>query len=344
MSDYIIPAVISFLATLGLVVFARWLFPKIGMMDRPHKYGLKRSPIPYYGGALIFVVFLVMVLIFVPLDKAVIGLLIGAAAIVFIGFLDDMFSVSPFIRLLFQLFAGVALVLSGVFIFSINIPFIGVLDMDGLIYYGIPVISSVFTIVWIMAIVNTMNFIDGVSGLASGVGFIAGLTIFVLSIHPGIHENPQSQVGVALIALILSMSCLAFLLFDFPKPKILMGDTGSTFIGFIIATLAIFSGGKVATAFLVLGIPILDMIWVVLRRTLSGQKFWKGDLKHLHHRFLDIGLSERHVVLLYLAVTAVFGISAVSFVSSEQKFFILIALVVLMFLLASALVFLPRKR
>ena len=118
------------------------------------------------------------------------------------------------------------------------------------------------------------------------------------------HENPASQTDLATVSIILSMVCLAFLLFDFPKPRILMGDTGSTFLGFLLATLAIYSGGKVATAFLVLGLPILDTIWAVLRRVYSGKKFWQGDLKHLHHRLLDLGASERLVVLFYLFVTS----------------------------------------
>jgi UDP-N-acetylmuramyl pentapeptide phosphotransferase/UDP-N-acetylglucosamine-1-phosphate transferase len=123
-----------------------------------------------------------------------------------------------------------------------------------------------------------------------------------------------------------------------------MGDTGSTFLGYVLATLAIFSGGKVATAFLVLGIPILDMLWVILRRIFSGRAFWKGDLKHLHHRLMDLGVSACGVVIIYLVISAIFGFSAVSLASGQQKFFMLTALVVLMLLLAFALVFLPAKK
>jgi UDP-N-acetylmuramyl pentapeptide phosphotransferase/UDP-N-acetylglucosamine-1-phosphate transferase len=144
---------------------------------------------------------------------------------------------------------------------------------------------------------------------------------------------------VATIALILAMVALGFMLFDFPKPKILMGDSGSTFFGFVLATLAIFSGGKVATAFLVLGIPILDMVWVVFRRMKEGKKFWQGDLKHLHHRLLGFGLSERKVVLIYYLIAAIFGSSAVLLVSSSQKFFMMIGLIVLMVILAFYAVF-----
>ncbi|MFC1616557.1 MraY family glycosyltransferase, partial [Patescibacteria group bacterium] len=299
-------------------------------------------------GLVIFLAFLISVLIFAPLTKVVVGLLVASGFIVVLGFLDDFKDVKPFIRLFVQFLATIILVIFGIGILSIKIPFLGVIDFTGVVWqigsFNLVLFSAFFTILWVMSIVNTMNFIDGISGLSSGVTFIGALVIFLLSIHPGIHEDPHSQVGVAIVALILAMVSLAFLLFDFPKPKILMGDTGSTFLGFALATLAIFSGGKVATAFLVLGIPILDMIWVVLRRVVSGQKFWKGDLKHLHHRLLDLGVSESMVVLLYLFFTAILGCSAVFFVNSEQKLFMGIALIVLMVMLAFSLVLLPKKK
>ncbi len=342
--QYLWVAVGSFVLGLALVLFALKVFPRLKLLDRPSKYGLERKPIPYYGGILIYLAFLISVLIFVPLTSTLIGLLIGGTMIFLLGFFDDLLGLSPFLRLGMQFLAAVVLVAFGVGILSINIPFIGTLVLSEPVLYGVMIASALFTILWVMVILNTMNFVDGVSGLTSGIGFIAGITIFILSVHPGVHVDPSSQVGVATISLIMAMVSLAFFVFDFPKPKILMGDSGSTFLGFMIATLAIFSGGKVATAFLVLGIPILDMIWVVLRRIFSGKKFWKGDLKHLHHRLLDLGYSERKVVVLYLIVTAFFGFAAVSFVSSQQKFFVLIGLVALMLLLASALVLIPNKK
>lgn len=344
LNQYYQPMIFSFVLTVILSLIALKIFPKLKLMDKPQKYGLRRIPIPYYGGLLIFLVFVVSVLIFLPATKALTGLLIGASIVMIVGFFDDMFNLSPFIRLFAQFAAALVLVFFGIGIFSINLPFIGVLDFSSIVWNGVLILSAIFTIVWVMTILNVMNFIDGVSGLSSGVSFIAGMTIFALSIHPGLHADPASQVPVATIALILAVVSLGFLIFDFPKPKILMGDTGSTFFGFVIAVLAIFSGGKVATAFLVLGIPILDMIWVVLRRLFSGQKFWKGDLKHLHHRLLAIGFSEKQVVIMYYVVTAFFGSTAVIFVSSQQKLFMLIALIVLMLILAGALVFIPNKK
>ena len=341
--QYYKPAVFALLVTLILIFWALKVFPKLGLMDRPHRYGLDRKPIPYYGGLVIFSAFLISVLIFVPLTMQLKGLILGSILVVFLGFMDDLLGLSPWVRLGVQFLAALILVFSGIGILSINLPFLGMVDFSGPMIVGIHVLSAFFTIFWVMTILNTMNFVDGVSGLSSGVTFIASLTMFFLSINPSVHENPQSQIPVAMIAIILAMVSLAFLLFDFPKPRILMGDTGSTFFGFVIATLAIFSGGKVATAFLVLGIPILDMVWVIFRRIFSGKKFWKGDRKHLHHRLLDFGLTERKVVSMYLVITAAFGFGAVSLVSSQQKFFMIIALGVLMVLLAMALIFLPKK-
>jgi UDP-GlcNAc:undecaprenyl-phosphate GlcNAc-1-phosphate transferase len=337
-------ALFAFCLGFLLVMAALVFYPKFKLMDRPWKYGINRKPIPYYGGLMMFLAFVVSILYFVDVNAQVLGLIMGSGIIVVVGFLDDYFNLSPLIRLFAQFAAALLLVHFGIVIFSINIPFLGVISFSSPVIHGFAVISAAFTIVWVMTIVNVMNFLDGVSGLNSGVTFIAGLTLFLLSIHPGLHSDPVAQGNVATIALIISMISLAFLLFDFPPARILMGDTGSTFLGYVLATLAIFSGGKVATAFLVLGIPILDMVWVVLRRVFSGQKFWKGDLKHLHHRMLDFGIKPWLVVTIYLVVSAVFGFSAVILISGQQKMFMVIGLVILMLLLATALVFLPNKK
>jgi len=319
-------------------------FPKIGLLDKPKKYGLKREPIPYYGGLALYFAFLLLVIVFVPLTTRVVGLLIGASLIVFVGFLDDYFDINPLVRLFVQFCASLVLVFSGVGILSIKLPFFGVLDFTSWQISGFYIFASVFTVFWLMLIVNTVNFVDGVPGLVSGISFVAGLTLFVLSVHPGVHEDPSSQVGVAMIALIVAMISLGFFVFDFGFRRILMGDTGSTFLGFLLASLAIFSGGKVATAFLVLGIPILDLFWVVGRRFLSGQKIWKGDRGHLHHRLLDARFSSRAVVLFYLVLTVIFGVLAITFVSTQQKFFMILALLLMMMFLAGSLVFIIKKR
>lgn len=319
-------------------------------MDRPWRYGLKRKPIPYYGGIVIFFAFVVSVLIFVKMDLHLAGLLCGGLLIAGVSLLDDRFGLNPLIRLAVQVFAALVLVAAGVGIHTISNPLGPSLNLDSLMWflsadglYAISILSALFTVVWVVTIVNTMNWIDGLNGLPSGVTVIASLTLFLLSIRPGIHFDVSSQVPVAMISIILFGVSLAFWLFDFHPAKMLMGDTGSMFLGFLLAALAIFSGGKVATAFLVLGFPILDAIWVILRRIFSGKSPLKGDLKHFHHRLLEVGLSERRALYLIYGLCALFGGIAV-FLEGVQKVYAIAAMFALMFILGGLAVYFSKDR
>ncbi len=348
MIKFIIPALFAFVSTVLLAGLALKFFPKWGLMDRPKNYGLKRKPIPYYGGLILVIVFVIGTLIFVPLDRNVIGLLIGALLIAGISFLDDLFDISPWIRLFVQFLAALTIVISGIGISSISNP-IGsdiVLDQFGVEFplgnmiVQITLLADLFTIIWIVLIVNTMNFLDGLNGLVSGVAFIAALTFFALSIG---DYNVIDQTTIATLAVIIASSTFAFWLFDFHPAKILMGDTGSMFLGFLIAVFAIYSGGKVATAFLVLGFPILDTFWVVTRRIVQGKSPMQGDLKHLHHRLLEVGLTEKKALLFIYALCAFFGGSAI-FLGTTQKLFLMIAMGLLMVIMATIIVFYGLKR
>jgi len=334
MEIYFLPALFAFFLTLALTLGALKVFPKWGLMDKPKDYGLKRRPIPYYGGLVILISFLVSVLIFVELSPALIGLLVGAVLIAGVSFLDDKFGLSPFIRLGVQVFAALILVGVGIGITSISNP-LGdpiVLDqfkitMDGV--YQLSVLGALFTVIWVVSIVNTMNFIDGLNGLASGVSVIAALALFLLSIRPGIHFDVAAQVPVAMLSIILFACAFAFWIFEFHPAKILMGDTGSMFLGFVLATLAIFSGGKIATAFLVMGFPILDAFWVILRRIAQGKSPFKGDLRHLHHRLLKGGMTPRQTLLFIYGLCILFGGIAV-FLESMQKLYAIIVMGIFM--------------
>lgn len=349
--QYLIPAIFAFVLTVFLTLLALKFFPRFGFMDRPSKYGLKRKPIPYYGGIVIVAVFFISVLLFVKIDIHVLALLLGALMIASVSFADDMFHLSPFLRLFVQILAAGALVAGGIGIRSISNPFGTpfILDQQTMIYavdsaiVTISLLGGLFTILWVVAIVNTMNFLDGLNGLPSGVSAIAALSIFFLSIRPDIHFDISSQIPVATISIILFACAFAFMFFDFHPAKILMGDTGSMFLGFLLATLAIFSGGKITTAFLILGFPILDAVWVILRRIVSGKSPFRGDLHHLHHRLVEIGLSERKAVLFIYAICALFGGIAI-FSGPLQKAYAIAFLVILMFTVGAFAVFLGKKQ
>lgn len=314
--NYLLIGLASFVLTVLLLLLALKLFPKFGLMDRPHKYGLKRNPIPYYGGLVIFVAFIICVFGFVPLSKDLFGVLFAGALLVLVSFLDDKYGLSPFLRLGVQILVGVIVVFSGVGIHSISNPLGTAFSLDALVWnfsagdyvFTISVWSALFTVFWIVLLVNSMNFLDGLNGLSSGVACVASLFLFLLSIRSGFHHVDQTVFSM--LAIILFGITLSFVFFDFYPAKILMGDTGSTFLGFMLGVLAIFAGGKVATVFLLMGVPILDAFWVVLRRLKNKKMPWRGDLLHLHHRLKDTGLSERQAVLLVYFLTFAFGMMA----------------------------------
>ena len=341
---YGLAALITFVSVFVLTLLGVKFFPKLKMLDRPEKYGLKRAPIPYFGGILFFVPFVILVLVFCGISNEILGFLIAASLIAMTGLLDDKFNISPWVRLFVQIVSGLIIAVFGLGILSITNPFGGVIDLNTVSVYGVPLLGALFTIFWVVLVTNTMNFLDGVPGLSSGVSFISSFTIFFLSIRPGIHADLASQQTVATISIILAFCCLAFLIFDFPPVKILMGNVGSNFLGFVLAALAIFSGGKVATAFLVLGVPILDAAWVILKRIFEGRKPWKGgDYKHLHHRLLALGLSEKNVLFVVYVLCLIFGATAVLCTNAQQKFFVLIGLLILMLLIVSGIVVFSRR-
>ncbi len=337
---YVFPALFAFALTVLLTLAAIKVFPLAGLMDRPEKYGLKRKPIPYFGRTVLFTVFFISVLLFVKLDHHLLALLFASLLVVGVSFLDDYHGLSPVLRLFVQFLAALILVAGGIGIHSFSNPFGGALTLDlfplTFTLDGVTMTfflaSVLFTVLWTMSMMNTLNWLDGLNGLPSGVSAIASLTIFLLSVRPDIHFDLSSQVPVATMSIILFACCFAFWIFDFYPAKILMGDTGSMFLGFILATLAIFSGGKVATALLVLGFPLLDFGWVILRRLLEGKSPLKGDLKHLHHRLLDSGLSHRKALILIYTLCALFGFIAVFLVGSQKLYAMVLMFAVMVFL------------
>ncbi|MFA6458128.1 MAG: MraY family glycosyltransferase [Patescibacteria group bacterium] len=309
-----LPLIFAFVLTIFFTLFALRFFPRWGLLDDPKRYGLKRAPIPYFGGLTIFVSFVAAVLIFVPLSKEVLGLLAGATLLTATAFLDDAFRLPPLARLAIQIIAAGMLVISGLGISHLTNPFGGAIDLAALDWnvgqfwggeYHLTLFADLFTVAWVVLLTNSLNWLDGVAGLSSGIAGLAALVIFFLAARTGYHYFDQSAV-VALAA-ILAGGALAFTIFNFPPPKILLGDSGSMLLGFVLAALAVFSGGKIATAALVLGFPLLDAIWVVLRRLLAGHSPFHGDYGHLHHRLLAAGFSQKQTVLAIYAASAAFG-------------------------------------
>ncbi|EIT86907.1 Glycosyl transferase family 4 [Fictibacillus macauensis ZFHKF-1] len=298
---------ICFLATLLLTPIVKKIAFSIGAVDQPAKRKVHEKSMPRAGGLAIFISFLIGLYFMGPHSTATVPIILGAVLIIMTGLLDDMYELSPKLKLAGQLAAASAIVLFGdIQVHFINLPFNGRLELGWL--------SIPLTILWILAITNAINLIDGLDGLAAGVSSIVLVTITVMAFVMG-------NVFVMSIASIVLISTLAFLLFNFHPAQIFMGDTGSLFLGYIISVLSLL-GFKNVTLFslvvpvIILGVPISDTIFAIIRRLLNKKPLSAPDKSHLHHCLLRLGFSHRQTVLLIYAMSAVFGIAAILFSAS----------------------------
>ncbi|TRZ78541.1 undecaprenyl/decaprenyl-phosphate alpha-N-acetylglucosaminyl 1-phosphate transferase [bacterium] len=276
---------------------------------------IHRGDIPRFGGVFLIVPFIVAMITWYFLgarDSRLLLLAFVSSIILVFGLIDDKYNLSAALQLYFQIFIASFVVVFGIAITHITNPF------GGLFYLGI--FSGIATVIWIVAIINVINWITGIDGLASFIGIISCGTLLALSLLPKVNQ-PFSAILAGIVLILL----LAFLPFVFPTAKIFLGTSGSMFLGFIIATIAIISGGKIATVFLVLGIPILDAARVIILRIRAKKSIFKADRSHLHHRLLEIGYSQRSIVLLLSFFTIILGTFAV-LAQSMGKFLLIISL------------------
>jgi len=247
------------------------------------------------------------------------------------GLYDDKYDLPPLVKLAFQALAALAVVAFGVQIQWLSNPFGGLnIIVGNWTYLLVPI--------WLLMMINVMNWFDGLDGLTSGLTGIAAVTMVALSLTPYVN-----QPATALLAAIVAGAALGFLPWNWFPAKIFMGDSGSMVLGFLLGVFAIISGAKFATAALVLGIPILDAVWVVGRRILAGQSPMKADRKHLHHRFLDAGLHPRTAVVTLYLIASVFGLIALR-AGTHEKITALGWLLGVMTTIVSALMLNAKRR
>jgi UDP-GlcNAc:undecaprenyl-phosphate GlcNAc-1-phosphate transferase len=198
--------------------------------------------------------------------------------------------------------------------------------------------ADFLTFIWLMGMMYTTKLLDGLDGLVSGITIIGALIIAAISLNKVV-----AQPNTALIAIILAGAFLGFLIFNFHPAKIFLGEGGSLFAGLMLGVLAIISGSKIATTLLIVGIPILDVLWVIGRRVFTRKPLGLADKKHLHFRLLDVGFSHRQAVIFLYVLTALFGVAAL-FLQTFQKLIALIILSLVMLILASALVIMYKYK
>lgn len=296
--------VFALLLTPAVKQFAVW----IGAVDAPNHRKVHTRIMPRLGGLAIFLAFLGAFVIVFPAMEGVhaqtaLGLLIGGAIIVLVGALDDKFDLSPRIKLLGQVIAACVVVLFDVKIELLNLPFGGsALD------FSAAWISVPLTIFWIVGVTNAVNLIDGLDGLAAGVSGIASATMLVMALIMG-------NVTVILLSALLLGSILGFLVFNFHPAKIFMGDSGALFLGFTLATLSILGFKQVTVVsfiapLLILGVPLSDTFFAIVRRLVNRTPISVADKSHLHHCLLQLGFSHRTTVLIIYGIAVFFGGSA----------------------------------
>ncbi len=322
-------------ALIGTPLAAAW-GRRRGLVDRPGPRRWHRGTIPRTGGIALFVAFMAAALLsqWLPVPRQdpkeltrFLGIAVGSTFLFVVGYIDDRLELRPGPQYLFQVVAGLIAIVCLVFIERVMNPF-----TDKLFIFPYP-FTVAFTLVWIVGMINTINFLDGVDGLATGVGAIVSALLAV-------HMLREGQYSVALLPLALLGATLGFLPFNFYPARAFLGSVGSLVLGYAIATLGIAAGAKLALILLVLSIPIVDVAWLIISRLRAGQSIGHADRRHLHYRLIDLGLSQRQVVLLYYAYCLAFGVVALLVDSRLLK---LVTLVVMGLLTLLFLAWLTRR-
>ncbi len=331
--NFWLPFVTAALITLGVTPLVIRIAKKYKLVDDPrvrfHPAHTHKGIIPRAGGLALFVGLLITTLLFVPLTKLFVGLLLGAAILVVVGLLDDRRDVNPYIRLGTNAVAALLVVGAGGGIPYITNPFGGVIHLDTLrvtfSFFGphsILVWADLFAFAWIMWTMNIVGWSAGVDGQMPGFIAIAAITLGVLSLR--FTAADPTQAIVTIFAFIVAGVFAGFIPWNFYPQKIMPGYGGKTLAGFLLAILGILSYGKLGTALLVLGIPTVDAVYTLIRRIGTKKSPVAADRGHLHHRLLDVGWGKRRVALFYWGVSAILGMVALTVTSQEKVFALLL--------------------
>ncbi len=351
---------VTFILSVSFTYLVKKIARRLKLLDYPDQNRkFHTQPIPLFGGLAIFLTFTAVVWLLAFFSdnllgkdisfKQLIAITLAGLVLMIGGYLDDRCHWSWKKQIIWPILASLIVIMGGIGIKFVTDPFTGgLLHFDNLKIEimrlaGVPYYftwwTDLFTLIWLMMLMYTTKLLDGLDGLVSGVGAIGGLIIFGLTQAQAWHQPP-----VGLLAITLAGACLGFLVWNWHPAKIFLGEGGSLYIGFMLGILAIISGGKIATALLILGIPILDVVWVIIRRLFwDKRKISEADRKHLHYRLLDVGLSHRQSVLVLYFLTASFGVASL-FLRTQGKLLALGIMTIVMVILATLVVMVYKKR
>lgn len=330
-SVYLWPFAVALILGYGLTILIKRYAEKRGWFAYPTPHQVHQRKMVRLGGIAIYAAFVIPFLIFMDLTPPRIGLLISLSLMFLMGLLDDIYNLKAYFKIGIQVLAIIIALVFGIHIGQVTNPFGGVLILPFWLDF-------ILTGVWLWLVTNAINLQDGLDGLAAGVTSIAAMAMFWLSLFLVVNQ-PQT----AILAAILLGAAVGFLRWNWHPAKIFMGDSGSYTLGFLVGAIAIIGGAKLATAALVLGFPLLDAFYAILRRLFQGRSPFSADREHLHHRLLAVGVPHMGVTLIILGISAIFGLAALLSGTWAKLIALFIALMV-MILLIRTIFFIQRRR
>jgi len=335
MLKYLLPFITAFVLTVSLVAVLKFIAKKISWTARSSSRHIHQGESYRIGGIAMIIAFNLAIWfnqdLFITVQLY--GVMAASLVVLAVGVWDDLREVFWKTQLFYQVAVAILVFILGLRIYDVTNPLTGgVLHFDAG-SFGI-ILSIFLVVVWIVVMINAMNWLDGIDGLSGGISFICAITIFVLSLQPEVNQPP-----VAILAMILSGAILGFVFFNFHPSLVLAGTSGSMFMGFALAALAIFAGTKIATAILALSLPIIDFVWVIGERIRNKKSVFMADKNHLHHKLLELGWSQRKITLHFYGVTALIAIVALNTRAIGKS----ITLAVTSAIMVSAIIFINKK-
>ena len=330
----LIPLVAAGVVSFAVSPLVRQFAHTVGAIDVPRdERRMHKTPIPRLGGLAIFLGFFASVLIFTGIDRSLQGILLGSVVIIVLGVIDDIVRLPAWIKFIVQIGAALIPVFHGVIIERFSIPF----SFDSEAYVNLGALSVPLTVLWIVAITNSVNLIDGLDGLAVGVSAISSVSLLIISI---VTKQPNiTPVIAALVG-----SCVGFMPYNLNPAKMFMGDTGATFLGFVLAAVSVTGLFKFynlisfAVPFLLLALPIFDTVSAIVRRVSHGKSPMSPDRSHVHHKLIDMGFSQKQSVAILYTLSSVLALAAVVLTTSgEVKTMLFILAVIVAVALSSRL-------
>lgn len=320
---YLTPFLSSFLISVFLIFVIKYLSDKFfagKQKNRKENRHIHKKNISRWGGIAVCISFLLVIFLDknLVLTKDIWGILTGSFLLFVVGIWDDLREISWKKQLFFQILAIFLIFIFGVKIYSISNPLGGVIIFNNLWWIGLGIGVAAL---WSVILMNSMNWFDGIDGLSMGIYFIGLISLFFLSLKPEVNQPP-----VGIMSMALAGAVLGFLIFNFPPAKIMAGSSGIFFTGFVVASLSVFAGTKIATTLLVLFVPLIDFFWVIGHRLFGSKPIFGADKNHLHHKLLNIGWSQKKINTFFYLITIAVAVAALN-IRGGEKFLAMVLLV-----------------